>query len=74
MKGWLPVCVVAGDAGIPERSNPWALHAIVDRLLEAADRGLWESASPETVTALQDVRLKAERFVEERGERVRVRS
>jgi cobaltochelatase CobN len=57
-----------------KQSNPWALHAIADRLLEAADRGLWENASPETVAALRDVRLKAEGFVEERSERVRVRS
>ena len=57
-----------------EQSNPWALHAIADRLLEAADRGLWENAAPETLAALQDVRLKAEGFVEMRGERVQVRS
>ena len=25
------------------RSNPWALRAIAERLLEAADRGLWEA-------------------------------
>ena len=24
------------------RSNPWALRAIAERLLEAAERGLWE--------------------------------
>ena len=57
-----------------EQSNPWALHAIADRLLEAADRGLWENAAPATLEALQDVRLKAETFVEMRGERVQVRS
>jgi cobaltochelatase CobN len=57
-----------------EQSNPWALHAIADRLLEAADRGLWEHANPETLQALQDVRLKAESLVEKRGERVRLRS
>ncbi len=57
-----------------EQSNPWALHAIADRLLEAADRGLWENADRETLQALQDVRVKAESVVEARGERVRVRS
>ncbi len=57
-----------------EQSNPWALHAIADRLLEASDRGLWEKPSPEILAALQEVRLKAESFVEARGERVRVRS
>ena len=57
-----------------EQSNPWALHAIADRLLEAADRGLWEQPSPDTLTALRDVRLKAEGFVEARGERVQATS
>ena len=26
------------------RSNPWALRAIAERLLEAAERGLWAAA------------------------------
>jgi cobaltochelatase CobN len=52
-----------------EQSNPWALQAIADRLLEAADRGLWEKPSAEALAALRDVRLKAEAFVEARGER-----
>jgi cobaltochelatase CobN len=56
------------------QSNPWALHAIADRLLEAAERGLWEHASPQTLDALRDIRLEAESFVEARGERVRARS
>jgi cobaltochelatase CobN len=55
-----------------EQSNPWALHAIADRLLEAADRGLWEQPAPVILEALRDVRLKAEAFVEARGERTRV--
>ncbi len=53
-----------------EHSNPWALHAIADRLLEAADRGLWEHPAADTLEALRDARLKAEAFVEARGERV----
>jgi cobaltochelatase CobN len=57
-----------------EQSNPWALHAIADRLLEAAERGLWEAPARETVDALRHVRLQAEEFVERRGERARVRS
>jgi cobaltochelatase CobN len=56
-----------------ERSNPWALHAIADRLLEAADRGLWARPDAATLEALRDVRLKAEAFVEARGEDARVR-
>ena len=31
-----------------QKSNPWALRGISERLLEAADRGLW--AAPETAT------------------------
>jgi cobaltochelatase CobN len=54
-----------------EQSNPWALHAIADRLLEAADRRLWEHPSAETLQSLREVRLKAESFVEARGERAR---
>ena len=57
-----------------EQSNPWALHAIADRLLEAADRGLWEQPDPEVLQALGEVRLKAEAFVEARGERTRMTS
>ncbi len=51
-----------------ERSNPWALHAIADRLLEAAERGLWAAPGAATLDALRDVRLKAEGFVEARGD------
>ena len=29
-----------------EKSNPWALHGIAERLLEAADRGMWADAGP----------------------------
>jgi cobaltochelatase CobN len=57
-----------------EQSNPWALHAIAERLLEAADRGLWEHPEPATLDALRDVRLKAETFVEARSERARTTS
>jgi len=53
------------------RSNPWALHAIADRLLEAADRGLWEQPDAGTLDALRGVRLDSEAIVEARGERVR---
>jgi cobaltochelatase CobN len=56
------------------QSNPWALHAIADRLLEAADRELWESPAAETLAALREIQLKAESFVEARGEQVRGRA
>ena len=54
-----------------ERSNPWALRPIADRLLEVAERGLWEHPDAATLEGLRDARLKAESFVEARGERAR---
>ncbi|MFG1603979.1 cobaltochelatase subunit CobN [Actinoplanes sp. NPDC049265] len=42
------------------RSNPWALHGIAERLLEAADRKLWDSPDPATLDALREVYLATE--------------
>nr|BFE68962.1 hypothetical protein GCM10020092_022630 [Actinoplanes digitatis] len=42
------------------RSNPWALHGITERLLEAADRGMWEAPEPATLAALRQVYLETE--------------
>jgi cobaltochelatase CobN len=42
------------------RSNPWALRDIAGRLLEAADRGLWERPDPQTLDALRRVFLAVE--------------
>ena len=41
-------------------SNPWALHGITERLLEAADRGLWEKPDPAMLDALREVFLRSE--------------
>jgi cobaltochelatase CobN len=49
-----------------ERSNPWALHGITERLLEAVDRKLWDSPDPETLAALRQVYLEAEGDLEDR--------
>jgi cobaltochelatase CobN len=43
-----------------ERSNPWALRGITERLLEAADRGLWATPDPATLDALRDAYLATE--------------
>ena len=43
-----------------ERSNPWALHGIAERLLEAAERKLWDSPDPQTLAALKQVYLDTE--------------
>ncbi|MFF0543985.1 cobaltochelatase subunit CobN [Nocardia thailandica] len=43
-----------------EQSNPWALHGIAERLLEAAERGLWEHPESETLDRLRQVYLETE--------------
>jgi cobaltochelatase CobN len=52
-------------------SNPWALNAIAERLLEAARRELWENPAPETLNALREVLLESETLLEAQGERRR---
>jgi cobaltochelatase CobN len=52
-------------------SNPWALNAIAERLLEAADRELWENPQPETLESLRGVLLESETMLEAQGERKR---
>jgi cobaltochelatase CobN len=51
-----------------KQSNPWALNAIAERLIEASERGLWEEASTETMEALRGVLLESEALLEARGE------
>jgi cobaltochelatase CobN len=46
-------------------SNPWALHSITERLLEAADRKLWQAPEPATLSALQETYLATEGDLEE---------
>ena len=41
-------------------ANPWALHGITERLLEAADRKLWAAPEPATLAALQQLYLQTE--------------
>ncbi|MEV1243244.1 cobaltochelatase subunit CobN [Nonomuraea sp. NPDC049750] len=47
------------------RSNPWALHGIAERLLEAAERRMWEHPDPEILRGLQEVYLKTEGDLED---------
>jgi cobaltochelatase CobN len=49
------------------QSNPWALHGMVERLQEAADRGLWADPSPETMAALRQAYLEVEGDIEGRA-------
>jgi cobaltochelatase CobN len=50
------------------RSNPWALHAMTERLLEAAERGLWAQPDAETLEALRGELLDVEAQLEEAGD------
>ncbi|WP_121251726.1 cobaltochelatase subunit CobN [Nocardioides ferulae] len=47
------------------RSNPWALRGIVERLHEAAERGLWAEPDPETLASMQKVYLEVEGDLED---------
>ncbi|MFL1426961.1 MULTISPECIES: cobaltochelatase subunit CobN [unclassified Nocardiopsis] len=49
-------------------SNPWALRGIVERLHEAARRGLWAEPDPATLQALTEVYLEVEGDLEEQAE------
>ncbi|MET9735229.1 cobaltochelatase subunit CobN [Streptomyces sp. NPDC006458] len=42
------------------QSNPWALRGITERLLEAADRGLWAEPDQETLDRLRATYLELE--------------
>ncbi|MFE3289281.1 cobaltochelatase subunit CobN [Rhodococcus sp. NPDC059234] len=41
-------------------SNPWALHGIAERLLEAAERDMWEQPEQHTLDGLRQVYLETE--------------
>ena len=58
------------DADVAEfmaRSNPWAARAIAERLLEAADRGMWARPSEATLDGVRDRYLELEGELEEAG-------
>jgi len=46
------------------QSNPWALRGVTERLLEAADRGLWAEPDPETLERLRSIYLDLEGTLE----------
>ncbi|MCF6744515.1 cobaltochelatase subunit CobN [Blastococcus sp. KM273128] len=43
-----------------EQSNPWALHGIAERLLEAVDRKMWAEPDPQVLAELQQAYLDTE--------------
>jgi cobaltochelatase CobN len=55
----------ADVAAFMSRSNPWAARAIAERLLEAADRGLWSAPEDDTLTQIRDRYLALEGELEE---------
>ena len=50
------------------QSNPWALRGIVERLLEAIARGMWENPPPELLAQLRELYLELETDIEARQE------
>ncbi len=54
------------NAAFMRKSNPWALRAIAERLLEAADRKLWDTPDPEIIERLQATYLELEGELEDR--------
>ena len=60
--------LIAAMQDFLRQSNPWALHAISERLLEAAERGLWAEPSPEILAALRDTFRASEAMLEQRSE------
>jgi len=47
-----------------QENNPWALRDMAERLLEARQRGLWESANQDTLDKLRSIALQAEAVIE----------
>jgi len=47
-----------------ESVNPWALYEIAQRLLEAAQRGMWQ-AKPDTIEMITEIYLSSEGVLEE---------
>ena len=47
-------------------ANPWALRGIVEKLTEAADRGLWAEPDPDLLAQLAQVYLDVEGDLEDR--------
>ncbi|MFC5721464.1 cobaltochelatase subunit CobN [Streptomyces gamaensis] len=51
-----------------QEANPWALHGIAERLLEAESRGMWAKPDAATLQALKEVFLETEGDLESGAE------
>lgn len=71
VEDWMYERVTSSYVGDPQvrkfyqQSNPWALRSIVERLLEANERGMWQ-ASGEALVTLRSALLEAEGWEESR--------
>jgi cobaltochelatase CobN len=71
VEDWMYESVTQRYVGEPDvrdflrRSNPWALRAIAERLLEAAERGLWAEPGAESLELLREAYLEVEGELEE---------
>ncbi len=52
-----------------QENNPWALHGIAERLLEAQSRGMWAKPDPAVLEALRQAYLETEGNLEDEGPR-----
>ncbi|AZM56039.1 cobaltochelatase subunit CobN [Streptomyces sp. WAC 01529] len=50
-----------------QEANPWALHGIAERLLEAESRGMWAKPDPAVLEALRQAYLETEGSLEDEG-------
>ncbi|MDO4687046.1 MAG: cobaltochelatase subunit CobN [Corynebacterium sp.] len=72
MDDWMYETLTNTYVGDPEnreffqKSNPWALRDISERLMEAAERGLWEQPSAESMELLRSTFLEMEGELEDR--------
>jgi cobaltochelatase CobN len=57
----------ADVAAFMSRSNPWAARGIAERLLEAAERGMWGEPADATLAAIRERYLALEGELEEAG-------
>jgi cobaltochelatase CobN len=53
-------------------NNPWAMTAIAERLLEAAQRKMWKNPTAEAIAQLRSIYLEGETVLEKRGEQSKV--
>ncbi|MGW0535138.1 cobaltochelatase subunit CobN [Streptomyces sp. NPDC003032] len=51
-----------------QEANPWALHGIAERLLEAESRGMWAKPDPALLEALRQAYLETEGNLEDGAE------